>query len=154
MSSRFSTFSEFWPFYVGEHRQARCRVLHFVGTLGFFSTIIFGLVLSPVRMGACLAAGILVLVLARKVEAKRRAIPEVISLAVLWTLGSPWVLGGIVWAYAWAWTAHARIEHNRPATFVYPLWSLIGDYKMVTMMLMGQLWTGDLRDRFPDTEVA
>ena len=29
---RFTTFAEFYPFYLGEHRNATCRVLHFCGT--------------------------------------------------------------------------------------------------------------------------
>ncbi len=30
--SKFRTFSEFYPFYLDEHRDARCRYCHFVGT--------------------------------------------------------------------------------------------------------------------------
>ncbi|MDQ2856685.1 MAG: DUF962 domain-containing protein [Acidobacteriota bacterium] len=41
--------------------------------------------------------------------------------------------------YAAAWTAHFFIEKNRPATFTYPLWSFIGDYKMIGMMLIGRM---------------
>lgn len=41
--------------------------------------------------------------------------------------------------YAAAWLSHFLIEHNRPATFQHPLWSLIGDYKMVALMLTGQM---------------
>jgi hypothetical protein len=41
--------------------------------------------------------------------------------------------------YAAAWTAHFFIEKNKPATFTYPLWSFIGDYKMIGMMIMGKM---------------
>ncbi len=30
--SRFATFSEFYPFYLSEHRDPTCRRLHFVGS--------------------------------------------------------------------------------------------------------------------------
>ena len=32
MAARFSTFREFYPFYLSEHRNATCRKLHFAGT--------------------------------------------------------------------------------------------------------------------------
>lgn len=32
MSERFASFREFYPFYLGEHRNRTCRRLHFVGT--------------------------------------------------------------------------------------------------------------------------
>lgn len=41
--------------------------------------------------------------------------------------------------YAFAWTSHFFIEKNKPATFKYPLWSFISDYKMVFYMLTGRM---------------
>jgi len=31
-AKRMESFEEFWPYYVGEHRDPRCRALHYVGT--------------------------------------------------------------------------------------------------------------------------
>lgn len=44
-----------------------------------------------------------------------------------------------VFGYGCAWYSHFFIEHNRPATFTYPLWSLAGDVKMFWLMLQGQM---------------
>jgi hypothetical protein len=41
--------------------------------------------------------------------------------------------------YGCAWFGHFAIEKNRPATFQYPLWSFIADYKMFGMMLLGRM---------------
>ena len=32
MNKKYATFSEFYPFYLGEHSNRVCRLLHFVGT--------------------------------------------------------------------------------------------------------------------------
>lgn len=41
--------------------------------------------------------------------------------------------------YAFAWFAHFVIEKNKPATFKYPFWSFISDYKMMWYMLTGRM---------------
>lgn len=41
--------------------------------------------------------------------------------------------------YGFAWFAHFFVEHNKPASFQYPLWSFISDYKMMFYMLTGKM---------------
>src|SRR5678815_2160976 len=46
---------------------------------------------------------------------------------------------GFVPGYGFAWLAHFVVEKNTPATFKYPLWSFMGDYKMIALMLTGRM---------------
>jgi hypothetical protein len=41
--------------------------------------------------------------------------------------------------YAFAWFAHFVVEKNRPASFRYPLWSFISDFKMMWYMVTGRM---------------
>lgn len=40
--------------------------------------------------------------------------------------------------YGFAWVGHAFFEKNKPATFKYPLWSLISDFKLFFEILLGR----------------
>ena len=45
----------------------------------------------------------------------------------------------LVPGYGAAWVGHFFIERNKPATFDHPLWSFMGDYKMIALMLKGEM---------------
>jgi hypothetical protein len=99
MSQRFTSFAEFYPFYLSEHADRTCRRLHFAGSL---------LVIVCVALG-------------------------------LWMGNAWWFLAALFAGYGFAWIGHFFFEHNRPATFKYPLYSLIGDWVMFGDILTGKV---------------
>lgn len=55
-------------------------------------------------------------------------------------LVSPWfLLVGPFVGYGPAWIGHFVVEKNKPATFGHPLWSLVSDYRMFGVALIGRL---------------
>ncbi|MBW3566394.1 MAG: DUF962 domain-containing protein [Proteobacteria bacterium] len=51
-----------------------------------------------------------------------------------------WWLAGIPFVgYGFAWAGHFLFERNRPATFKYPLYSLMGDWVMYRDILYGRI---------------
>ena len=48
-------------------------------------------------------------------------------------------LAAPVAGYGFAWVGHFFFEHNKPATFRYPLYSLRGDWKMFGQILSGKI---------------
>ncbi|MBL1147652.1 MAG: DUF962 domain-containing protein [Pseudomonadota bacterium] len=59
----------------------------------------------------------------------------VAAVTQIWALP----LVGLGLAYGAAWTSHALVERNRPATFAHPLWSFISDFRMAGLWCTGKL---------------
>ena len=95
----FRNFTEFYPYYLTEHADPRCRGLHYTGSL-----LVLGV------LGLAIWTG---------------------RWTLLWALP---VIG-----YGFAWAGHFFFEKNRPATFRYPVYSLIGDWVMLSDFLTGRL---------------
>ncbi len=141
---RIQSLSEFWPFYLSEHRSPASRKLHFVGTSWFLGTVGASFVLSPIFFPPAFVGMVGLGYVATKMESKKAAFLPMAGMVGLMSAAAPLTIpAGIVGAYAMAWIGHFRVEHNRPATFTYPVWSLVSDLKMWGHMARGRLWKGD-----------
>jgi hypothetical protein len=98
-SERFSSFAQFYPYYLQEHSNDICRRLHYVGSLLVLSIFVYALSQQQWHL--------------------------------LWLMP----LAG----YGFAWVGHFVFEKNKPATFKYPFYSLLGDWVMLKDALTGRI---------------
>jgi hypothetical protein len=99
MDKKYNSFSEFYPYYLSEHENSTCRLLHFIGSWCVLALIAYSVTTN--------------------------------QLVLLWFIP---VIG-----YGFAWVGHFFYEHNKPATFQYPLYSLMGDWVMFKDILIGKI---------------
>ncbi|MBW7469581.1 DUF962 domain-containing protein [Marinobacter sp. M216] len=65
-----------------------------------------------------------------------------VLIVAAWAITSgklAWLLLLPVIGYGFAWVGHFQFEKNRPATFKYPVYSLMGDWVMFRDMLIGRI---------------
>ena len=70
------------------------------------------------------------------------AIGSVLALVLVGAslIFSLWILIAVpLVGYAFAWYGHFFVEHNRPATFGHPFYSLAADYRMLFLMMAGKM---------------
>ena len=137
---RFTSFQVFWPYYLQEHRQLTCRITHFIGSNIFFGLLGWRLYHTGLPLIAAFAAVVLLCGACFAQEAKWNTAPVLMASIGGLIVVDPVMFFVILPAYSFAWTGHFFIEKNRPATFQYPLWSLVGDLRMCMLMWRGQLW--------------
>lgn len=64
----------------------------------------------------------------------------IVCVVYFFATGRWWLFPlGLIPGYGAAWVGHFFIEKNRPATFQHPVWSFMGDYKMIAMMVSGRM---------------
>jgi hypothetical protein len=144
MAPRIASLEEFWSHYLGEHRDPLSRKLHFVGTTGWFASIAASTLLSPIAFPLAMAGFGIALKKGLASEKERPAFLESAVMIALPSLAAPLTFPvGVAFAYGCAWAGHFGLEKNRPATFHYPLYSLVSDWKMWAEMARGRLWQGD-----------
>ena len=61
-----------------------------------------------------------------------------VALVLGLTVSPWWLLAMPLVGYGFAWVGHFFFEKNRPATFQYPLWSLMGDWRMFWETVSGK----------------
>ena len=61
----------------------------------------------------------------------------IIYVAVFGVYSLLWFIPVI--GYGFAWAGHFIFEKNRPATFIYPIYSLVGDWVMFKDMVIGKI---------------
>ncbi len=59
---------------------------------------------------------------------------------VLWGVvgGFQYLVAAPILGYGFAWVGHFFFEKNKPATFTYPAWSLMGDFRMFAETITGK----------------
>lgn len=60
-------------------------------------------------------------------------------LSAIITLNAWLLIPALIVGYLFAWIGHFFFEHNRPATFKYPIYSFMGDWVMLKDMLTGRI---------------
>ena len=57
-----------------------------------------------------------------------------LAIGALFSMTWQPLIAALFSGYSWAWVSHFFVEKNRPASFSYPGWSFIADWKMWAMI--------------------
>ena len=74
----------------------------------------------------------------RRIHVVGSALVLVVLAMAIMTRNAWWLLAMPLVGYGFAWVGHFFFEKSRPATFRYPLWSLMGDWRMFFETISGK----------------
>ena len=137
-------YPSFYSFYLKEHRDPTCRILHVIGTSLVMVTALYKYPHAIANLLIGISCG---LVLCEYLSPLPNGMMEFIAMFVMAGISGRWCQQPFPWqllvlGYLPAWTGHAFFEHNVPATFIYPTYSLLSDFRMWFQMCKGDLsWT-------------
>jgi len=63
---------------------------------------------------------------------------SIVMLAAAVLVNPGFFAGAPLMGYFFAWVGHFFFEKNKPATFTYPLWSLMGDFRLFFETVTGR----------------
>jgi hypothetical protein len=75
----------------------------------------------------------------RRLHFAGTSIALALLITALLTRWWPLVALALIQGYAFAWVGHFYFERNRPATFKYPWFSFMGDWRLWWEMLTGKI---------------
>jgi hypothetical protein len=75
----------------------------------------------------------------RAVHFAGTALAVLFGVAWLMTFATGYLVAAVVTPYLFAWASHVLIQHNKPVSFQYPIWSLVSGARMFALWLSGGL---------------
>lgn len=130
----YDSFEDFYPHYLNAHRQKITRQWHYLGT----TLVLLYLMTNPILLIPMMAGGLSAYAVIPFARHFSTGLPEVILFMIIYLSGGRAVtrspvqpLIPLLCGYGFSWIGHFAFEHNRPAAFVYPTYSLLGDFHMM-----------------------
>jgi hypothetical protein len=134
-AKRFESFEAFYPYYIEQHSDETCKHLHFIGSIiVLIMAVLDRYVFVALMMAACSGYGAMHLTRWMDngtVEFCTMMMVYFLAMKRLNNVPAKVAMRVPLVGYAFAWAGHRFFEQNEPATFIYPVYSLMGDYRML-----------------------
>ena len=127
----YKSFSNFYPFYLTQHTDYYCKFLHFIGTSIVLNIVIFNLVTLLQLIPAYFIGNSIRIVTTNLDHGVYEGLAMILFFLYLSKLLTHNISRSamiLIVGYGFAWVGHFFYEKNRPATFIYPTYSLMGDF--------------------------